>query len=195
MNNTTKKYDTVTIILHWVIGIGILAIAGLELFRHEFPKGHFIREGMKSIHQPAGTVIFALIMLRIMWRVTFAKVPAETNRGVASLGAKFVHLALYALMIGLPLVGMLYVFGSNKSIDFGWFALAVPMKDTLGGIAKSMKEIHEVGGISILVLALVHAAAALVHHYGLKDGLMSRMSFSRRLRRDNDDRDVLAAAE
>ena len=195
MSNPAKKYDNVTIILHWVIGIGILAIAGLELFRHEFPKGHFIREGLKSMHQPAGTAIFALILCRIMWRMTFAKVPAETNRGVASLATKFVHLALYGLMIGIPLVGMLYVFGSNKSIDFGWFALALPMKDTLGGIAKSMKEIHEAAGITILVLGLVHAAAALVHHYGLKDGLMSRMSFSRRLRRDNDDRGVFAAAE
>lgn len=193
MSSTTKKYDTVTVILHWVIGIGILALAGLELFRHEFPKGHFIREGLKPLHQPAGTALFALIMFRVMWRSLFARVPAEAQRGAASLAAKLMHVALYAMMIGLPLLGILYVFGSNKAIDFGWFSLALPMKDMLGGTAKAMKEMHEAGGIAILVLALVHAAAALFHHYGLKDGLMARMSLSRAKTRE--DGDTLVAAE
>ncbi len=180
MSKTTGKYDNVTVALHWVIGIGILSLAGLELFRQEFPKGHFIREGLKAMHQPAGTALFVLIMFRLAWRMTMAKAPAMPSaKGLSHLAATLVHVALYGLMIGLPLLGLLYVFGSNKVVDFGPFVLALPLKDSLGGLAKSFRHWHETLGIAILVLGLVHAAAALMHHYVLKDGLLSRMRFGR----------------
>ena len=65
MSNNTQKYDTVTVLLHWLIGIGIFAIAGLELVREGFPKGSFLRDDLKALHQPAGTIIFCLILLRL----------------------------------------------------------------------------------------------------------------------------------
>ena len=180
MSKTSGKYDNVTVALHWIIGIGILSLAGLELFRQEFPKGHFIREGLKALHQPTGTALFVLIMFRLAWRMTIAKAPAMPSaNGLSAIAAKIVHLALYALMIGLPLLGLLYVFGSNKVVEFGLFSLAMPLKETIGGAAKSLRYWHETLGVAILVLGLVHAAAALMHHYVLKDGLLSRMRFSR----------------
>jgi superoxide oxidase len=196
MSRTNAKYDNVTVMLHWVIGIGILVLGGIELFRHEFPKGHFIREGFKAIHQPAGTVIFALIMFRLMWRMTMAKVPTpQTIPGPSAIAAKLVHLALYALMIALPLAGMLYVFGSNKVIDFGAFSLALQLKDVIGGSAKSMREVHEALGLTIMVLGLAHAAAALAHHYLLKDDVLARMRIGRRPHVDQEPRGPIVAAQ
>lgn len=46
MRTSPRTYDTVSILLHWTVGIGILLLAGTELLRHEFPKGHLIREGL-----------------------------------------------------------------------------------------------------------------------------------------------------
>lgn len=178
MRRDANKYDGVMIMLHWVIGVGIILLAGTELFRQEFPKGHFIREGLKFIHQPAGTVLFALILVRLAWRMTLAKVPSpQQPHGFGELAAKIVHTALYGLMVAIPLLGLLYVFGSDKSIDFGAFQLVLPLKSAIGTVAKSMRDLHETLGIGILLVALVHALAALGHHYVLKDGLLSRMQF------------------
>lgn len=178
MKREASKYDGVMIMLHWVIGIGIILLAGTELFRHEFPKGHFIREGLKFIHQPAGTVLFALILVRLAWRMTLAKVPSALHpAGFGELSAKIVHSALYGLMVAIPLLGLLYVFGSDKTIDFGAFQLVLPLKSSIGTMAKSMRDLHETLGVGILLMALVHALAALGHHYVLKDGLLSRMQF------------------
>lgn len=181
MNRTTSRYDNVTVILHWVIGIGIILLAGTELFRHEFPKGHAIREGLKFIHQPAGTVLFALILARLGWRMFGTRAPAaKPGEGFGEKAAKAMHVALYAMMVAIPLLGLLYTFGSDKSIDFGLFQLALPLKAMIGGAAKSFRELHETLGIAILGLALVHALAALAHHYLLKDGLMQRMALGDR---------------
>jgi superoxide oxidase len=192
MQTSIKKYDNVSVALHWIIGIGILTLAGLELFRTEFPKGHFIRESLKPIHQPLGTLLFVLIMARVTWRLLLAKIPTDIHkRDLAGFAAKLVHLALYALMIGLPLLGLVYVFGNDKVIDFGFFSLALPMKASLGSYAKSARWWHETLGITMFGLALLHAAAALGHHYILKDGLLRKMRFAK----DTEFESPLVAAE
>jgi superoxide oxidase len=119
------------------------------------------------------------------------------NRGwsqtwtLSRIAAKLVHLALYALMVGLPVLGMVYVFGNDKAVDFGVFKLALPLKDLLGDYTKPARWWHETLGIGILALALLHAAAALFHHYILKDGLIARM----RLRARTDQAASLTPAE
>ena len=179
MQKRASTYDKVTVLLHWTIGIGILAIGIIEIMRHEFPKGTLIREGLKPLHQPAGTVLFALIMVRIMWRATFGTTIATEKRNFSGYAAKLTHLALYAMMVGLPLLGMLSVFARGKPIDFGVFQLVMPLGDLIGPYAGLMKSAHEALGYGILLLAFVHAAAALGHHYVLKDDVLLRMRFTR----------------
>lgn len=181
MRRRVETYDNVMVTLHWIIGLGILLLGGLELFRQEFPRGHVIREGLRPIHQPLGTVLFVLICIRVTWRLLVARMSSAWHGGgLSGIAAHLVHLILYALMIGLPVLGMIYVFASDKSIDFGVFKLALPLKDFLGDYAKPARWWHEVLGIGMLALALLHAAAALFHHYVLQDKLLSKMRLSTR---------------
>ena len=102
MQGTTKRFDNVTIALHWLIGIGIIVVAIAELVRGEWPKGHFIREGLKALHNPVGTVIFALIMFRVAWRLAHpAPAMPDDMRGWEKVAAKLTHLALYGLMLAI----------------------------------------------------------------------------------------------
>lgn len=183
--HTDQRYDRMSIALHWAIGIGILLLAGTELLRHEFPKGSFIREGLKPVHMPLGTILFGLILARLAWRLLAAKVPSSHSTGPNAIAAKAIHLALYGLMIGAPLMGLVYALGSNKVIDFGVFQLALPLQSLLGGVAKPAREVHEVLGTAILILAGVHALAALGHHYLLRDDVLKRMLPGRRQSKPN----------
>lgn len=66
MNNAANRYDKVSIWLHWSIGIAIISIAAIEILRGElFSKGSILRETLKALHDPAGTVAFALIIVRL----------------------------------------------------------------------------------------------------------------------------------
>ncbi len=170
-----QRYDAVSMFLHWSIALGIVLVAGLELARGEFPKGSFIREGLKAIHQPAGVVLFGLILARITWRFAGAKVPPAHGRGLMDFAGHVAHIALYLMMVLLPLLGIVYVFGSDRVIDFGAFKLAMPMKATLGWLARPAREIHEALGVTILIVAGIHAAAAIFHHRVLGDDVLKRM--------------------
>lgn len=179
MKKSTSSYDNVTIALHWCIGVGIMAIGALEILRHALPKGDLIREGLKPLHQPGGTILFALILIRIVWRLMLATPPDTAARISAStLVAKLTHIVLYVMMVSLPLLGMLSVFARGKPIDFGLFQIAM----SLGGIGPYsglLKSAHETLGYAILALAFVHALAALGHHYIVEDDVLLRMRFTR----------------
>lgn len=174
--SSVQRYDRVSVALHWTIAIGIFVLGGVELFRHEFPKGHFIREGLKAIHQPAGTVLFLLILVRLAWTATFQRKPIDAGHGKLQTGmAKLVHLGLYVLMISVPLAGLVSVFAGGKSVDFGLFQLVAPLNASIAGYTRSLREVHEFLALSILALGLMHAAAALVHHYALGDNVLWSM--------------------
>lgn len=178
MNPPANRYDKVAIWLHWVIAFAIIAIAATELLREDlFAKGTFLREALKAFHGPAGTVVFALILIRLVWRSTHAA-PAlpDAMRPWEQTAARLMHYVLYAMMVLLPAVGMAYVFARGRPIDFGLFQLAFPLDQYISrDAAKGLKGLHALLGQGILVVAFVHALASLWHHYVRSDDVLARM--------------------
>jgi cytochrome b561 len=90
------------------------------------------------------------------------------------LAAKLGHLALYALMIGMPLLGWLSLSAAGKPIPF--FGLELPaLTGANKEFAKQLKELHETIGTVGYYLIGLHVAAALYHHRIKRDNTMARM--------------------
>jgi cytochrome b561 len=143
---------------------------------HEFfPKGSDTREALKTWHYMLGLTVFVLVWLRLLINLT-APVPRIVPEPVGwqRISARLMHVALYALMIGMPIGGWLMLSAAGKQIPF--FGLSLPA--LLGenkDLADLIKEIHEtVGNIGYFLIGL-HAAAALFHHYMLRDNTLQRM--------------------
>ena len=130
MQKLPNRFDTVSIVLHWSVGIAIIAVAAIELLRGEmFPRGSFIREALKALHNPAGTVVFGLILLRILWRLVHpAPAMPESMRPWEKVAAKLTHYVLYLMMVMIPLTGIVYVLARGQSIDFGLFQIVLPSR-------------------------------------------------------------------
>jgi superoxide oxidase len=173
-----NRFDGVSIALHWSVGVAIIAVAAIELLRGEiFPKDSYAREALKAVHDPAGTVVFALVLLRLVWRsVHPAPAMPMSMHPWETVAAKLTHYALYAMMVMIPLTGIAYTLGRGRSIDFGIFQIAYPLDHVINrNGTRTLKNVHEFLGQAVLVLAFVHAAAALWHHYVRKDDVLTRM--------------------
>lgn len=178
MQKLPNRFDTVSIILHWSVAIAIIAVAAIELLRGEvFPRGSFLREALKALHNPAGTVVFGLILLRILWRFAHpAPAMPQSMRPWETVAAKLTHCALYLTMVMIPLTGILYVLARGQAIDFGLFQISYPLDHVVSrNASRTLKNAHEFLGQAVLALAFVHAAAALWHHYVRKDDVLTRM--------------------
>lgn len=174
-NATPRSYSSLSIALHWLMLLLIVAVYACINLREFYPRGSDIREAFKMWHFMLGLSVFLLVLVRIVARVT-GRTPAITPQPPKwqNIIAKVTHLGLYALMIGMPIGGWLILSASGKPIPFFGLelpALVAPNKDFAGQI----KEIHETFGTVGYYLIGLHAAAALFHHYFVKDNTLRRM--------------------
>jgi cytochrome b561 len=122
-----------------------------------------------------GVVVLALTVLRLSWRIAAQQPDPIPGAPLVQLAARAMHLTLYAALVAVPVAGMMLMWAKGRSVGvFGFFTLP-PLIDPDRGLAEALEDVHAVAANLILILAGVHAAAAVVHHVVLKDGAIARM--------------------
>ncbi len=178
--STSDRYSKLSIGLHWIILLLLAAVYACIELRELYPKGSDPREALKVWHFMLGLSVLALVVLRLGARIA---APAPAIRpdppNWQKIPAVLVHLALYVFMIAMPLAGWLILSGEGKPVPF--FGLQLPAligenKD----LAKSIKELHQLAGTVGYYLVGLHVAAALLHHYVVRDNTLTRMLPHRR---------------
>lgn len=158
----------------------VAVYATIEL-RVLFPKGTDTRELMKALHFMLGLSVMLMVVLRLGARWFSAKPVPDTTTTLQAWAHRLAsagHLALYALMIGMPMLGWLYLSAAGKPIPF--FGLELPaLMSPDKAFSKNIKELHEAIGTAGYWLIGMHVTAALGHHYLLKDRLLERMTLTR----------------
>lgn len=170
------RYSPPAQLWHWLSVFLVFAAWALGLLGDELPRGS-IRHLGEFIHILLGEAVVLLLSLRLVWRViTPAPAPEATPFGpVAALATKAGHLTLYGLLIAVPVVGVVTLFHGGEALSlFGISDIPSPWPKNRE-LKHSSKEIHELLAHLLIVLALAHAAAALAHHYLLKDRTLKRM--------------------
>lgn len=178
--NDAEGYGSIAKALHWTAALCIVLAWGLGTFGDDFAKA--LRPRALFVHMSLGLTVLALLFLRLGWRFVNPRPPViETIFGPWSDRlASLVHWLLYALMIAVPIAGIVLEFARGQALPFfGLFEIASPWARDRA-FAQSAKGVHELLADSLLILASLHAAAALVHHYVLKDATLLRMLPSRR---------------
>ncbi len=174
MADTSQRYDRVARLLHWSIALLVLANLASGLL-HE-PLEGVVR--LTPLHKSIGMTVLALTLARIAWRFTWRAPPhpAGTSR-LEAAAARGVHALFYGLMLAMPVSG--WVIASAGKYPLTWFGLAdlpklaVTRDDQAYLVAH---EAHALLGWLFLALAALHVAAALRHHFVLRDGVLARMA-------------------
>lgn len=176
------RYGTALVAVHWLMAALMVAVfASIEL-RVLYAKGTEMRDFMKALHFSLGLCVLLMVALRLAARWASPKpvapLPDNPLQAWAQRLATVGHLALYAFMLLMPLAGWLALSAAGKPVAF--FGLELPaLMGTDKAWGKNIKELHEAVGEAGYWLIGIHVAAALGHHYILKDGLMTRMAIGR----------------
>lgn len=173
--NSASRYGSLSIGIHWLMVLLFIAVYGTVELHELFEKGSDFRTVLMTWHFMLGILVFVLVWLRLAARLS-GPTPAILPEppGLQQLSSKLLHLALYALMIGMPLTGWLMLSAAGKPIPF--FGLELP---TLIGehkdLAEQFEELHEIVGTTGYFLIGLHTVAALYHHYITRDNTLTRM--------------------
>lgn len=170
-----QRYDRLTIALHWLTVLLVVTLWSLAQVWDLAPKGSAARHAMQALHVSFGLVLIAVLALRVLWRAGPGRRLPPADTGLLQMAAKAVHWGLYAL---LGVQAGLGVFGRWFSKDplafFGLFAIPSPFARDKA-LEDGLISIHDTVATIILIVAGLHAAAALWHHYGRRDGVLRRM--------------------
>lgn len=165
-------YDAVTIRYHWIT-VALIALLWIGGETVDFwPRGP-LRIDAQSVHIVLGMSLVAVIVARIGWRMSRGLHLPEAGKGVLALLSRAARWGLYLLILATLGFGLYAL--TQRSMNF--FNL-VPLP-SLANVARAefheIIENHELAANLTIVLALLHAGAALVHHYVLRDGVLARM--------------------
>lgn len=172
-STTSARYSNVAIALHWVIALFVIINLIVGLGHDAVPA---LRAWMPG-HKAIGITVLALTAARLAWRLGHRAPPLPPEvpgweRGVAHSA----HALFYVLLILLPLSGWMMVSGPEHRRPLNWFGMFdIPYLPVSGATAHSGGSAHGVLGWLMLGLVVIHIAAALRHHFVLRDGLVARM--------------------
>lgn len=173
--SSSDGYGNVSILFHWMMLLLIFAAYFTMDIKSIFPKGSASRDAIANLHFMFGMSVFVLVWFRLIVRIAGVRpVIVPPMPSLQDYLAKTMHLILYVLMIGLPLLGWLTLSARGKPVPF--FFIGMPaLIDKSPELAKWLKEVHESFATVGYGLVGIHAAAALYHHYVKHDNVMSVM--------------------
>ena len=173
MNATPPTaYDRRTIVYHWLTALLVIGLWVVGQTIDDFAKG-MPRITVRSLHISTGLLLAALLVFRIGWRRTGGtRLPAADPGLLGKVGVGAHHL-LYALTATVLIMGIATTLLRGDNM-FGLFHMP---KIDLGDpdLAEETVELHGTFANGLLILAGLHAAAALYHHFLRKDGVLRRM--------------------
>lgn len=167
------RYDRGTIWLHWLT-LALVAFQWISAtIIDDFARGT-PRMIARSIHISMGIVFLVLIVCRVLWRISGGRrLPPANHRKVLHLAANMVHWGLYLLLGATLVLGILTAWAQGDSI-FGLFSLPM-LRPHHPGLGHQMRGIHGTLVNLVLILASLHAAAAIGHWAVWRDSVLTRM--------------------
>jgi cytochrome b561 len=175
LTNSASRYGAIPQAIHWLTAIFVLAGFLLGQFGDDLPKPN--QATGLLIHMTLGQCVLVLLLVRLLWRFADPPPPAEATPfgRLVELAAKLSHFALYALLVVVPIFGIIVQLkrGHDLPILALWdFASPWPADRA---VARAMFSVHSLLADALLILAGLHACAAIVHHHVWRDRTLTRM--------------------
>lgn len=176
LRNTDTRWGSIAQAFHWMIALLIIVQGAIGLIMVELSLSP-TKVKVFALHKSIGLTILALALLRLVWRAGNRAPydPAAMPRW-QHLAARTSHVALYVLILALPLSG--WLFNSAANSPLAWFGL-VHLPSQTGHVDPALKAFALTAHVTLfwILVAVValHVGAALWHHFYQRDDVLRRM--------------------
>lgn len=177
LKNSQSHYGLVAVLFHWLSAITIIGLFALGFWMVELGYYDPWYHDAPFIHKSIG-ILFALFMLlRLGWRLYDSPpTPLDHHNAIEKKLAPITHITIYFLIFFIIVSGYLISTADGKPIEvFNWFS--IPAIDALVENQEDLAgTIHEWLAYILISIALIHALAAIKHHFFDKDNTLRRMT-------------------
>ncbi|WP_116474697.1 cytochrome b [Zobellella maritima] len=170
------KYSVAIRLLHWVTALLVLGLFGVGLWMRSLGYYDALYQVLPYWHKSVGFLLAALVVVRLLTRWMAALPgPLDSHQQWERLLARLMHWLLYGLLFALFISGYLIATADDRPASFfGWFDIPVLFapfenQEEVAGL------IHEYCAWSLIGLVVLHALAAVKHHWLDQDDTLKRM--------------------
>ncbi|AMG29186.1 cytochrome b [Grimontia hollisae] len=169
-----RQYNAVLRIIHWLTTIVVVGLFAVGLWMVDLTYYSNWYKTAPYWHKSIGILLAALTVFRLIWR-TLKGTPAIEGNRLEKAGAHAAHYLIYVLLFLIFISGYLISTSDGRAIDvFTWFSVPA-----LGELFPNQSDIagtiHYYAAFVLIGLAILHAAAALKHHFINKDNTLRKM--------------------
>ncbi len=174
--NSPDDYGVVAIVGHWLVAVAVVGMFTLGLWMVDLGYYDDWYRTAPAIHKAVGVLLFVVVTARLLWRLFNPRPqPLGSHRALEQRAASITHVLLYVLLFAVMFSGYLISTAHGRPIDvFGLFSVPATITG-LPNQADNAGDVHYVLAISLVVLAGIHALAALKHHFLDRDRTLLRM--------------------
>lgn len=186
--NTRERWGWLAKVFHWTIAILMIGLAVVGTWMANFLNDMVLQLEVTQWHKSFGVLVFALAVLRVVWRWANPVSPGSTadQPSWERRTAHWAHVALYILMFSMPISGWLMASASElndpgaypmqiRNMVFGLFELPDPIAPGDEALEAIFHTIHAWSSYLLAAVLLLHIGGALRHHYAKKDDTLRRM--------------------
>lgn len=184
MSDPAFQYRQPARLFHWTMAVLVVAMIGAGVLMVQPDLDRSLQNGLFLFHKNVGVLLLLLLIMRALYRWTHppAALPDDVP-GWQRRAAGLSHVALYVLLLAMPIAGYVRVKAGGFPIEtLDWLGIPslVPRSDP---VAETAKAVHYFAGIALGAFIVLHICAAAYHGILRRDGVFSRMwpPFGRRL--------------
>ncbi|TXS95949.1 cytochrome b [Parahaliea maris] len=172
--NTSRSYGWIAIALHWLMALAVFGMFGLGLYMVELTYYDAWYHGSLATHKAIGILVALAFVARLLWRVVNPRPGGLATRALENRAAHLVHWVLYGLLAAIFVSGYLISTADGREIEvFGLFGVPATLtgehQEDIAG------EVHEILVWVTMTLVVLHALAALKHHFISRNSTLKRM--------------------
>jgi len=176
MRNTQQHYGWISIIIHWLVALTVFGLFGLGFWMVDLTYYDSWYQTGPALHESIGITLLTLMVFRVIWRLIETQPEKlKTHTPLEQKSGHLMHIVLYVGLFLIMLSGYLISTADGRGITvFDLFD--VP---GLGSFIEGQEDLaglfHEYAAYFIIAMAILHALAALKHHFIDKDKTLTRM--------------------
>jgi cytochrome b561 len=170
-----SNYDRVMQSTHWATLLLLIATFGAAwLTRNAETREQAQR--LIELHRSLGLTVFCVTVFRLSWRrnVRVPVLPPYLPR-FQKLAARTTEYLLYLLLLVQPILGFLHSNAHNQPVGFYFLGTIPAVVAPDKALAGQLFAAHELVALLMLGLVGLHAGAALLHHFVLRDNVLNTM--------------------
>lgn len=163
-------------VFHWLTAALVLTMLPIGIAMANFDLGPAVEDPLYHIHRSIGALVLIITVMRLIYRLGHPAPPLPADMPeLQKFAARATHWALYTFLIVQPLVGWIATSAYRAPVLFFWLFELPPIWQEDRPFSEAMFIVHRSLGVFIAVLVSVHIAAALHHHFIVRDRVLSRM--------------------